>query len=465
MTLARTVQEDIRAGRLGPGERLPGTRSLADGTGLHRSTVLSALRELKAQGWITSKPGSGTFILDHLPLDAVESSHRRDPDRVGFALPPPPVSALHPKPPPGAIVLYGGHPELRDWPTVELSRAIRRALERHGTRLLDYGDPRGEARLRIALARMVTERRGVVATDEDVLITRGSQQALDLASRALLRPGDVVAVESFGYRPAWRALAGAGARLAPIPVDADGMDIQALERLAAVEPIRAVYLTPHHQYPTGAVLSASRRLALLELARSRRFFILEDDYDNEFHYEGRPVLPLASMDRHGLVMYIGTLSKALAPGLRTGFVIAPRPVLDHLVDLRTRTDRQGDQVMERAIAELLEDGTVQRHIRKRQRLYAHRRGVLCEALRDRLDGIIEVAPPSGGLALWCRVHEGVDVDAWVERARRAGVYAMPGGPFGFHGSPVPFLRLGFARCTDEELALAVKGLARTVKPV
>lgn len=459
LAIARAVQDDVRTGRLKPGERLPGSRALAEATGVHRSTVVAALRELRAQGWVVARIGSGTFVPLDLPPGAVGVPERRDPNLVGFPLPRAPVSPLDPRPPHGALVLYGGHPELRDWPIAELARAYRRALEQRGTTLLDYGDPRGERRLRGALARLVTERRGVVAEPEDVLITRGSQMALDLTSRALLRPGDVVAVEAFGYRPAWRALAGAGARLVPVPVDHDGMDVDALRRLAAVEQVRAVYVTPHHQYPTGAVLSASRRLALLELAREREVLVIEDDYDNEFHYDGRPVLPLASMDRHGVVIYVGTLSKALAPGLRTGFVVAPRPVLEHLVALRTRTDRQGDQVLERALADLIEDGTVQRHIRKRQRLYHHRRGVLCSALVEHLGDVIDVEPPPGGLALWCPIRADLDGDAWVERGRQAGVYCTTGTPYAFDGRPQATLRVGFARCNDEELREAVRRLA------
>src|SRR5207244_3216589 len=173
-----------------------------------------------------------------------------------------------------------------------------------------------------------------VACDEDTLmLVRGSQMALDLTARALLAPGDVVAVEALGYRPAWAALTRAGAQLHPIPVDGEGLCTDALQQLCAERRVRAVYLTPHHQYPTTVGLAAPRRLQLLALARAERLAIIEDDYDNEFHYEGRPTLPLASADGAGVVIYIGTLSKILGPGLRLAFLAAPRPLIERLADL------------------------------------------------------------------------------------------------------------------------------------
>src|SRR5262249_52253572 len=282
------------------------------------------------------------------------------------------------------------------------------------------GDPRGHERLRAALASMVSTVRGLAAGPESVLVTRGSQMGLDLLARTLIAPGDVVAVEAFGYRPAWEALRLAGARLVPLPVDAGGLRIDALEDLAARERVRAVYVTPHHQYPTTAVLTPGRRLALLALARAQRIAIIEDDYDHEFHYDGRPVLPLASADDAGVVVYVGTLSKILAPGLRIGFVVAPAPLVDRLAAVRSFVDRQGDRAVERAVAELLEDGDVQRHARRVRRIYQGRRDALAEALGRELGTVISFAPPAGGMALWARVDPSVDPDAWAERALSKG---------------------------------------------
>jgi hypothetical protein len=210
--------------------------------------------------------------------------------------------------------------------------------------------------------------------------------ALDVCARALLRPGDRVAVEALGYRPAWDALRLAGAVLVPIAVDRDGLDIAALARAHARAPLRALYTTPHHQYPTTVTMSAGRRLALAALAARARLIVLEDDYDHEFHYDGHPVAPLAAADPTGQVIYIGTLSKVLAPGLRLGFAIAPPPVIAAMARWRSAMDRQGDLAMEAAVAELIGDGELERHVRKMRVLYQARRDALVAALTRQLGG-------------------------------------------------------------------------------
>jgi GntR family transcriptional regulator/MocR family aminotransferase len=343
-----------------------------------------------------------------------------------------------------------------------LARAYRRALRSAGRELLAYGDPRGRPELRRALATMVASLRGVPAGDENVLVTRGSQMALDLVGRALVRPGDVIAVEAFGYRPAWEALRLAGARLVPLAVDGSGLDVAALEALADREPVRAVYLTPHHQYPTTVTLAASRRLALLDVARRRRIAVIEDDYDHEFHYEGRPVLPLASADRAGVVVHVGTLSKVLAPGLRIGFVVAPAPLVERLAALRTLVDRQGDHVVERAVAELIEDDEVQRHARRAKRAYRARRDALGAALERELAGTLSFRLPPGGMAVWARVAPGVDADRWADAAAAAGVLVQTARRFTFDGRARPYFRLGYAALDERELEEAVRRLARAL---
>jgi GntR family transcriptional regulator/MocR family aminotransferase len=263
-------------------------------------------------------------------------------------------------------------------------------------------------------------------------------------------------VESIGYRPAWLAFARAGARVLPVPVDDRGMDIEALSRLARRESLRAVYVTPDHPYPTTVTLGRGRRMALLDLARRERFAIIEDDYDHELHYEGRPVLPLASADRHGSVVYIGTLSKVLAPGLRLGYVVAPPPVVDCLARDRFVVDRHGDRVMERTAAELLEEGVAARHIRRMRRTYALRRDLLVQELQRGLPDRIDVRRPSGGLALWARVH-----------LRPTAIASWPRAALEMEASPLP--RDGASRSTGARSPLPGLVLprwtnARSVKP-
>jgi GntR family transcriptional regulator/MocR family aminotransferase len=283
--------------------------------------------------------------------------------------------------------------------------------------------------------------------------------ALALLARALIRPGDIVAVEQLGYGPAWESFRREGAEIVGVPVDDDGLRIDALERLIAESAVRAVYVTPHHQFPTTVTLSAGRRLRLLELARVHRFAIIEDDYDHDFHYDGRPVLPLASADPAGVVAYIGTLSKVLAPGLRVGYLAAPVPLIERLAAHRSYIDTQGDQVLEYAIAELLEEGTIQRHIRRVRREYRDRRDALAAALRNELGDELGFDIPAGGIALWGRARKGLDVDAWARSAREKGAVIVTAAAYTLDGRAQPFVRLGFASLDSKELKEGVRRLA------
>ncbi|WNG37092.1 PLP-dependent aminotransferase family protein [Archangium violaceum] len=464
--IARALEEDIRRGRLPPGAPLPGSRTLAESLGVHRNTVIAAYRELETQGWITTSAARATFVSPSLPEVPARSSagvpRPAMPSQVGFSLPSAPLRRERPMPPPGTLVLAGGVPDVRLLPASALARAYRRALKLHGKRLLDYGDTSGHPRLRAALAEMLSSLRGLAVRADDLIITRGSQGALDLVARTLLRTGDTVAVEAIGYRPAWHALQLSGAHLVPIPVDGEGLRVDALEALSRRTPVRAVYLTPHHHYPTTVTLSPARRLALLAWARTHRVALIEDDYDHEFHYEGRPVLPLASADREGLVLYVGTLSKVLAPALRLGFLAAPRPFLERALGVREAVDRQGDSALEAAVAELLEEGEVQRHVRKMRGVYHERRDALVRALERELSGALTVSPPAGGMALWAPCAPDVDAEAWVRAGQEVGVAFLPGGAFSFDGRPIPAVRLGFAALKESELAEAVHRMARAL---
>lgn len=471
LQIARTLTDDVLRGRLRPGDRLPGSRTLAQALGVHRSTVVAAYAELEAQGWTEGRPGSATRIAltspDVVPERAADAALVRPgaAAQLGFDLGAPAADLFLPargvKPPAGALRLWGGVPDVRLVSSERLGRALRRAARRAGGALLDYAeDPGGDPALRAALAAMLSATRGLAVGAEDVFVTQGSQMALDLSARALVRRGDRVAVEALGYRAAWGAFQRAGARLVPIAVDEEGIDVEALKVQARRGRLKAVHVTPQHHYPTTVVLSPRRRLALLELARAHRFAILEDDYDHEFHYEGRPVLPLASADAHGLVVYIGSLAKILAPGLRIGFVVAARPFLARLADERTLADRHGTRVVEAAVAELMEDGEVQRHARRARRIYQERRDILIAALGRHLEGALFFRIPAGGMALWARAAPGIDVSRWSERARAAGVYFQTGGDFTFDRSAPPYLRLGFALCNERELETAARRLAR-----
>jgi GntR family transcriptional regulator/MocR family aminotransferase len=313
--------------------------------------------------------------------------------------------------------------------------------------------------MREALSHMLATTRGVPATPSTVMVTRGSQQALDVTARALLAPGDLVAVEALGHRGAWTAFRLAGAQLVPVPVDGEGLSVAALAALVERQPIRAVYVTPHHQFPTTTVMSQTRRAELLSLAARHRLVILEDDYDHEFHYDGRPLLPLAASDRAGSVIYMGTLSKILAPGLRSGFVVAPEPTIERIVSFRVASDIQGDHVTECAIAELFEDGELARHVRRMRCTYMARRDALVAALKRVLGEAVRFQLPAGGMALWAGVAPEIDVERWAERSLARGVAFYGARMYDFEGRYQPFARLGFTFLDEDELREAARRMA------
>jgi GntR family transcriptional regulator/MocR family aminotransferase len=460
--IARSLADDVRRGRLRPGDRLPGSRALALGLGVNRNTVVAAYREMEAEGWISGSEASGTFVSSRLPGDVPRAFgvlRREVPARSGFDLAPPPEHALGPVFRRGNLDFGTGTPDVRLLPVTALARAYRHAMDANGRRVLDYqtcgrsaleleDGAYGSRDLRRTLAAMLAATRGLAASWENVIVTRGSQMGLLLAARALLGPGDVVAVEEMGSRPVHAALRQSGAVLAPVAVDAEGIDVEAIRELAEREPrLKAVYLTPHHQCPTTVTLGQGRRLALLELARRRRIALLEDDYDHEFHWESQPVLPMASVDTAGVVVYVGSLSKILAPGLRIGYVVAPRPLVDRLALLRQ-------------IADLLEGGDVARHVRRIRRIYRDRRDLLSTALRKELGAALSFEIPTGGLAIWARVADDLDAERWAALAIEEGASLRTARFYTVDGSSRPFLRLGFSGLDEPELLEAVRRLAR-----
>lgn len=453
LNLASVIIREIERGRLKPGVPLPGTRALAKTLSIHRNTVDAAYQELIQQGWAVARASRGTFVADDLPDVPAPRSRER---------------ATHPVAEPVAarinIAFSDGAPDSRMAPRAELARAFRRAMSAPPTpRRHPYGEARGSVRLREALCDYLGSERGLVADASDVIITRGSQMALFLAARALLRPGDTIAVEDPGYPLAWSAFRAADANVVGVPVDRNGASIEALERIAARDPnLRAVFLTPHHQYPTTVTLSAARRLALLELLHRRNLILIEDDYDHEFRFDGHPVLPLAAGTQSAHIVYIGSLSKLLVPELRIGYAIASPKIIERMATVRQAIDRQGDAPLEHAIAALITDGEIRRHARKSRQAYAARRDRLAELLRRQMDDAGTFDLPSGGLAVWLRLAEHVDAAQWASNAERNGLAVLAGPTFALKPRAAPnALRLGFGDLSESELSRAVAILARS----
>ncbi len=454
LALSRAIIAEIERGRLKPGDPLPGTRALSKTLTLNRNTVDAAYHELIMQGWLVTEASRGTFVARDLP----DFGRDRRPTGQVNALDDKKVDQRR-----QILCLSDGLPDPRIAPTAPLGRAFRRALTSPFFLKGAYGDPRGSEVLRQSLARYLKDERGISIGANDMLIARGSQMALFLAASAVAKQGTAIAVETPGYPLAWAAFRAAGARVIGIPVDDGGICLDSLERVAAREEhLKAIYVTPHHQYPTTVTLGAARRLRLLDLAQRRRLTIIEDDYDHEYRFDGHPVLPLAARAEGDVpVVYVGSLSKILAPGIRVGYAVAPPSILRFMSDRREAIDRQGDVFLELALSELITDGTVRRHTRKARRVYHARRDHLAALLIRRFSNCSEFALPAGGLAIWLRLKPGISAETWAMNATDLGLSVLPGAHFTLSDTRAPeAFRLGFATLSEDEVTKAVALLAK-----
>lgn len=466
LQIVRGLATAIRNGVLKPGQPLPGSRVLAEHLEVHRNTVLAALRELEAEGWIETRQGSGTYVSSRLPDLAPQKWGPVDegsprPAEPGFDLP----QGLNPITAPlvTELNMAEGLPDVRQVPSDALARGYQRAIRLHGEELLKYGEPRGNLSFRKLLVEMLRERRGLSLDADQILVTRGSRMALDLVCLALFRDGGVVAVEDPGQRSVWETVQqSAAVKILAVPVDGEGLRVDLLEEALRTEKVGLLYLTPHRQIPTTVPLSPARRMKLLELAQKHRMAILEDDSEGEFTYDGKPLLPLACGDPTGQVIYMSSLSRLLAPGIRLGFLAAPQALVDRLARVRVRMDWQGDRVLEWSMGDLIRDGDLARHLRKVRRLYQERRDLLAEGLARDLGSCLDFQVPDGGLALWIRGRQGFPFQQWLERCRTRGVLLHPGRHFSHSGRDLNATRLGFAAFEPAELQDALHRMRSAV---
>jgi GntR family transcriptional regulator/MocR family aminotransferase len=462
--IANAVIIHIRKGVLPPGTRLPGTRSLSVALDVHRKTVVAAFDELLIQGWIESVPARGTFVSRELPEGRPDPLGGTPPagpaERTGYPLHRQPHLQTPVYVNRGELSFTDGTPDERLAPTEALGRNYRSILQRGTARgLLTYGDPRGNPWLRAELSAYLNGTRGLQTTADNILITRGSQMGIYLSAQVLVRPGDTVVVGETNYWVADAGFTQAGARLVRVPVDEHGVVVEAIEEECRRGPVRAVYVTPHHHHPTTVTLRADRRILLLQLAEAYRFAVVEDDYDYDFRYQGSPILPLASADAQGMVVYIGSLSKALAPAIRVGYVAAPVALIEELGRLRRIIDRQGDPVLEQAVAELFREGEISRHLKKALKAYHQRRDHCCALLREKLGHAVQFRVPDGGMALWARFDPAVSLAAVAEKARRKGLYLSDGRIYDPGGRGLNATRLGFAAMNLSEAERAIEVLS------
>jgi len=469
LQIANQLMEHIKDGRLKPGYKLSSSRELSVTLNVHRRTVVKAYDELLAQGWLESVTGSGTFVTSNLPqiqLQKLADHESISDDRkkvAGFEFSRVPLLYRPSLKSGSSLHLDDGFPDARLAPLEELSRAYRsQLLTGNAYAKLGYGDTRGTLWLRKELSSYLNETRGLNTSCDNILIVRGTIMGLYLVSNGLLSKGDHVVVGEMGWLGAKINFEKAGANILTIRSDKNGIDIDELEELCTKKKIRLIYVTSHHHYPTTVALRADRRIRLLQLAEKYGFIIFEDDYDYDFHYLSKPLLPLASADEAGMVLYCGSFTKAISPAFRVGYLVGPENVITHLAQLRRIIDRQGDTVLENTIAELLQNGVIQRHLRKSVREYRQRRDIFCNLLKNELGNYIDFQIPDGGMAVWTCFDQGINLKNLAEKALQKDLYFADGS---MHNDTIDrhATRLGFASSGPKELEMSVEILKKLLK--
>lgn len=464
------LREAILSGHLEGGMRLPPTRELAEELGVSRNTVVNAFEQLIAEGYLESKIGAGTYVTHVLPEDVFKMSIKVSNTSGGESVSAPAISRWGASLTAKSVVpiSYGAYPRAFqpgvpaiDAFPFELWAKLTARCWRYPTReLLSYGDPQGYRPLRETIAGYLKASRGVKCEPEQVIIVAGSQQALDLAARVLLDPGDAVWIEDPGYLGARHVFAGLGARLVPIEVDKDGLNVE--EGIRRCPHVRLAYVTPSHQYPLGVTMSLARRLALLEWATQAGAWVLEDDYDSEYRYGGRPLAALQGLDNTGRVIYMGTFSKVLLPALRLGYLVVPPALVDAFVQARSIADRHSPSLDQVVLTRFINEGHFARHIRGMKQLYIERQAVLIEATRQKLNGLLRLQSSKIGLHIVGWLPPQCDDRLASQHIQRQGVDTPPLSAYHLALPQRSGLVLGYAGVKPQAIRMAIENIARAL---
>jgi GntR family transcriptional regulator / MocR family aminotransferase len=470
-TLQQQIYDGIRrailTGMARPGARLPSSRQLAADLGVCRATSLLAIEQLIAEGYVMTRPGAGAYVAPDLPDDLPHHPARARRSWRRVAARHPPLSAR-------ATALAGSRP--RAWrlpggprpfrvgtPAVDLlpvhvwSRLTAKRQRSAGVSQFDYGE---WPPLREAIAAHLRSARGTQCSAEQVLIVAGAQAGLDLMARLLLDAGDAVWMEEPGYPGAQNALIAAGARVVPVPVDEDGLDVAAGMRRA--RDARLAYVTPSHQFPLGVVMSLPRRLALLKWASAAEAWVIEDDYDSEFRHGTRPVPCLHGMDVDNRVIYVGTFSKSLFPSLRLGFVIVPQDLRERLIAARRALDFQPPVLNQAVLADFMAEGHYERHLRRMRAAYRERLDAMVSAAERFCGGALRVRPVLTGLHAVADLED-VSDEQVAREAHTRGIEAMPLSMYGSVDIATNGILLGFAPIRPDDAADGMRRLAAAIE--
>ena len=467
-------RDAVLRGALKPGARLPSSRQLAAELGVARITAVEAFERLAAEGYFVTRRGVGLFVADTV-TDAYLSGLPTRPSRARKAVSAPaahdtrargPASTTASRAPEmptvDALPLATGVPALEEFPWRDWARISARVFRDRPAAALAYGDPQGLPELRSAIADYLGAARGIVCDPDQIVVVSGSQQGIDLTARVVASPGDTAWFEDPGYGAARAALTAARLKVALVPADRDGIDVA--RGVADAPTARLAMVTPSYHYPLGGTLSLPRRRALLAWAHATGASILEDDYYGEYRFAGRPQLPLYALDRHARVLYLGTFSKMLAPGLRIGFVVAPRPLVQRLTELKMATDRYTPGLMQLVLARFISEGRLAAHVRRMRTLYRERRAALLDALATHAHDVLDVGePPDAGLHVAVRLTVDVDDVAVSRELRKQGISAAPLSTYYATTPKVRGFVLGFANTASAAAETAARCVVQAIQ--
>lgn len=466
--IQRAIRQLILDGALGPGKPLPASRALAKSLGVSRDTIESAYTQLHAEGFIERRVGSGSFVAE---MTEFLSGHRRSKRDALLRNQAPNLSKrgsamfrsggvremLMPRP------FAHGVPDTRSFPLPLWERLERQVLKEVGTQAFLHGDPQGAEPLRRAIADYVNLERGARATADRVLVLTSSQQAMTLCANMLLDPGERIFIEDPAYYGARKAFDAAGLDCVPIRVDRQGILVEPI--LDDPRRAKAIFLTPSHQFPTGATLALDRRLALIEWAARNQAWIIEDDYDSEFHYAGKPTACVQGLDPHDRTIYIGTFTKSLFPGLRIGYVVLPPQLVKPMTVARTLLDGHTASMAQLTLARFMEGGHFGAHVRTMRGIYARRLEVLSGLVHKHLSDFVDPRIPIGGMQMPCVLTCELSERGAIDAARRVGVELLGLSALHAAGDGEAGFLMGFAAYTPGEIEDAVRKLANALQTV
>ena len=445
--IADLIIESIKSGVLKAGETMPSTRHMAAELSVNRNTVVLAFDILVNEGWVISEERKKTYVSNKIQISQVAKKTKSQIQSNEIFRN-------------DLIFFDDGLPDAVYTPMKELARAYRRIFSRKAHwQIMNIASEFGDDKFRETISSMLNQNRGMQTSLIDVCITRGSQMALSLTAHCLLEKGDVVLVENPGYRPAWNVFEHVGAKLIPVNVDDDGINVDQIENIAKKERIKAVFLTPHHQYPTTVTLSLARRFQLVELSNRYRFTIIEDDYDNEYHFNQRPIMPVSSFEGLHNYVYIGTLSKLIAPAVRVGYIVSNPEFILQIGKLRKIVDLQGDAIMEQSILDLIISGDIRRHQKRMLAHYQAKRDFFANLLDQYMENKVFYRKPDGGLAFWLKPTKNINLFQLKEKVNSELVSFYTPDRFSYD-SAISGIRVGYASLSEANLEKGVRILSK-----